>query len=262
MQTLTSARNPALKELRKILGRGGLTDQGYCVAEGFHLLDEGLTSGCEVHSVFANDAAADRVEARLRGEDSPRFMILADSLFQTVATTEATQGVVALIRPPHWTMADLFGRRSPLLVLDGIQDPGNAGTMIRAAEAFGASGVLLLKGSVSPFNPKALRASSGSVFRMPLVTGVEREQFLAEVEHRGIQLFALMPAGQVTLEDCQLDRECAVVVGSEGQGVAEQLARRTIGIRIPTLGVESLNAAMAATVLLYEAHRQRRAGST
>ena len=261
MQTLTSARNPALKELRKTIARGGLTDQGYCVAEGFHLLEEGLASGCEIHAVFTNDAAAERVKERLRGEDSPQLMILADALFQTVATTEATQGVIALIRPPHWTIADLFGRRSPLLVLDGIQDPGNAGTMIRAAEAFGASGVLLLKGSVCPFNSKALRASSGSVFRMPLVTGVEREQFLTEVEHRGLQLFALMPAGQVTLEDCRLDCECAVVVGSEGQGVTEQLARQTMGVRIPTLGVESLNAAMAATVLLYEAHRQRRASS-
>ena len=261
MQTLTSARNPALKELRKTIASGSLTDHGFCVAEGFHLLDEGLASGCEIHSVFAVEAVAEQVEKRLRGEDSPQLTVLSDALFQTIASTGTSQGLVALIRPPHWSMADLFGRRSPLLVLDGIQDPGNAGTMIRAAEAFGASGVLLLKGSVSPYNAKALRASAGSVFRMPLVTGVERSQFLAEVQQRGIRLFAMMPAGMVTLEDCRLDRECAVVVGSEGQGVTEQLASHTVGVRIPTLGVESLNAAMAATVLLYEAHRQRRVSS-
>ena len=108
MQTPTSARNPALKELRKTIARGGLTDQGYCVAEGFHLLEEGLASGCEIHAVFANDAAAERVEERLRGEDSPQLMILADALFQTVATTEATQGVIALIRPPDHSATTCF----------------------------------------------------------------------------------------------------------------------------------------------------------
>src|SRR5271165_5066202 len=262
METLTSARNPALKEIRKAILNGTLTGQGFCVAEGLHLLEEAVRSGCQIEAIFVSEAAADSVERRLvadkRLEESLRVAVLPGDLFRTIVSTETSQGIVSLVRPPHWTVEQLFGRRSALLVLDGIQDPGNAGAMIRAAEAFGATGVAMLKGSVNPYNPKALRASAGSAFRVPLVSGLEPETLLPELEIRGIPLIALMPASPRFLDGYPLNRECAVIIGSEGHGVREDLRQKTIGLRIPTLGVESLNAAMAATVLLYEAHRQRR----
>jgi TrmH family RNA methyltransferase len=256
METLTSLRNPALKEIRKAIAHGSLTDEGFCVAEGFHLLHEALESGCEIGAVFATSAMTAKVEERLRKEESVRVAVLPDDVFQSIATTEASQGVIVLVKPPHWNLEDLFGRESPLLVMDGIQDPGNAGAMLRAAEAFMASGVAMLKGCVNPFNPKALRASAGSAFRVPLLTGLEEEALLRMVEERSLRLYALIPGAADTVTEARLGRSCAVVVGSEGHGVSAGIRKAAKALRIRTHGVESLNAAMAATVLLYESNRQ------
>lgn len=261
METLTSVHNPALKDIRKAILRGSLTPSGSCIAESLHLLDEALRSGCEMEAVFAMQSSASRVQDRLRGEEV-RLTIVPDAVFQTIATTETSQGVLALVKPPRWTLDELFARESPLLIMDGIQDPGNAGAMIRAAEAFMATGVVMLSGCVSPYNPKALRAAAGSTFRVALVSGARPEELLAALQKHKTGLFALMPSGSFAMSDCRLDRPCAVVIGNEGRGVSEQLLGDAVGLRIPTFGVESLNAAMAATIFLYEACRQRMARSS
>jgi TrmH family RNA methyltransferase len=258
METLTSARNPALKEIRRAILRGALTNDGLCVAESFHLLEEALRSDCEIHAVFATAAVQSAVERHIRGLKI-RVAMLGDDLFQQVAGTDAPQGVIALIKPRQWSIDQLFRGHSLVVVLDGVQDPGNAGAILRAAEAFGATGVAFLKGSASPYNPKALRASAGSVFRVPLATGLDERLLLAAIEQRKLDLFALAPQGTVPVERCRLDRNCALIVGSEGRGVSQRLLGKAIDVRIPTVGVESLNAAMAATVALYEARRQRMA---
>ena len=134
------------------------------------------------------------------------------------------------------------------MILDGIQDPGNAGAILRAAEAFGATGVAFLKGTVSPYNPKCLRGSAGSVFRVPLVAGMDEQLLLAAIEQRKIEMFALMPRGNRELGECNLSRKCAIITGSEGRGVSDRLRARAGSVRIPTVGVESLNAALATGV--------------
>lgn len=265
METLTSARNPALKEIRKAIVRGSTTDQGYCVAEGLHLLDEALKSGCEIASVFANGAGMALMQSRLGSLDRARIAVLSDEIFASISTTEVSQGIISVVKPRYWTLEQLFDRRSPLLILDGVQDPGNAGTMIRAAEAFAATGIALLRGSVNPYNPKALRASAGSIYRVPVVAGLEAHAVRAAIEERGFRLFATVPGDLlpfIPLEECHLDRECAVVIGSEAHGVSQEMLAGAQYMRISTTGVESLNAAMAATVVLYEAQRQRRTGES
>ena len=154
-------------------------------------------------------------------------------------------------------MDQLLPENALVMVLDGVQDPGNAGTILRAAEAFGANGVVLLKGTVNPYNPKCLRASAGSVFRLPLLAGLEESQVLTALQERGVALFAAMPRATVHASDAPLSKACAIVIGAEGRGVSPTLAQNCNSIRIPTAGVESLNAAIAAAVLLYEARRQR-----
>ena len=254
---LTSTKNPLLKDVRKAIVRGTLTEEGCAVAESFHLLEEALRSDCAVSAVLAAESVRTAVEAHVRRLKGVRVLVLGDALFARLASTEASQGVIALVRPPAWKLEQLFRGRTLVVVLDGLQDPGNAGTILRAAEAFGATGAAFLKGAVNPYNPKAMRASAGSVFRLPIVTGLDPELTRAAFEQQRLDVYAAAPGARKNLAEIDLTRKCAVIVGSEGRGVSERLRAGAIDLRIPTSGVESLNAAMAAGVILYEARRQR-----
>jgi TrmH family RNA methyltransferase len=178
-------------------------------------------------------------------------------LFDAIAGTETPQGVIALVRPPSWTLDDLFPRQALVAVLDGVQDPGNAGAIARAAEAFGATGVLFLEGTVSPFNPKTLRASAGSLFRLPYAWGVERDSARQELRERKLQVVAASPDFGEAPGRVDWTVPTVLVIGSEGRGVSLTMQQDAKAVRIPTREVESLNASIAAAVLLYEASRQR-----
>src|SRR5579872_3063781 len=145
-ETISSAANPLLKDVRRAVERGGLTTDGYCVAESFHLLEEALASDCEVHAVLAAGHVGLPSRDR-KGAVIPRMIIVPDRIFAGLAATESSQGVIALVRPPAWTIGQLFGGNAMVVVLDEVQDPGNAGAILRAAEAFGSTGVLFLKGT-------------------------------------------------------------------------------------------------------------------
>jgi TrmH family RNA methyltransferase len=168
---------------------------------------------------------------------------------------------MTLVTPPEWKVEDLFRGQALIAVLDGIQDPGNAGTIARAAEAFGASGILFLKGTVSPWNPKVLRAGTGSLFRVPFLHGVDGTFALATLQQHEVGLFAGMPPAPdrtvTPVTSIDLTRPSALIIGSEAHGVREELTAAAMSVAIPTAGVESLNAALAAGILLYEASRQR-----
>jgi len=257
MPILTSTRNPLLKEVRRAALKGTTTADGLCVAESFHLLEEALSSGRHVEAVFAAESVRSAVETHVRGLRQTRVFVLPDSLFQSISATESSQGVMALVRPPQWTLDQLFRGQSLVVIVDGVQDPGNGGTLLRAAEAFGATGIAFIKGAVNPYNPKSIRASAGSVFRIPLVAGIDERLLLTAIEQRKMEIYALMPKGMLELGQCNLTRKCAVIIGSEGHGVNERLRAKAIDVRIPTVGVESLNAAMAGGIALYEARKQR-----
>lgn len=256
---VTSAANPLLKDVRRAIARGGLTEEGWCVAESFHLLEEALRSERRVPVVLASESVRTTVGRHVGGLHRTRTVVLPDKLFQTVASTETSQGVIALIEPPTWSMEHLFRGQSLVVVLDGLQDPGNAGAVARAAEAFGATGLLFVKGSASPFHPKTLRASAGSLFRVPFVSGIEPQLARASLQQHRVDIYAAMPftGSETTSAQADFSRKCAIVIGSEGRGVSQELYGASKDVAIPTLGVESLNAAVAASVLLYEARMQR-----
>lgn len=256
-ETITSPANTLLKEVRKALAHGGRTPGGFCVAESFHLLDEALSSRCEVKAIIAAERARPAIEARVQGPSVFRLVILPDKLFDTIAATETTQGVLLLVRSPEWSFGEMLRRETPIVLLDGVQDPGNAGTILRTAEAFGAAGAIFLKGAVSPYNPKAVRAAAGSLFRLPFLDGMDADKALALLDDSRVPLYAAVPSGGTPLDEARLTGRRAFVVGSEGQGVSPLFMERTTGLTIPTAGVESLNAAVAASVILYEAWRQR-----
>jgi TrmH family RNA methyltransferase len=259
--SIVSAANPLLKEIRKAIARGALTSDGCWVAEGFHLLEEALRSECEVQVVLASDSARQAVETFVQRLPATRVVTLSDKLFESVSATETTQGVIALVKAPVWSLEQLFGGRSLVVVLDALQDPGNAGAIARTAEAFGATGVLFLKGAVSPFNPKTIRASAGSLFRLPFLAGLDPQQARAAFAQHGIDLYAAVPArpgaAVESLSGANLAGPCGLIIGSEGHGISEELRSASRAISVPTVAVESLNAAVAAGILLYEARRQR-----
>ncbi len=260
-ETITSAANPLLKDVRRAIARGGLTEEGWCVAESFHLLEEALRSDCAVKTVLAAESVRSAAEAHVRQLSGVKVAVLPDALMQTISGTEASQGVMALVQPPEWKLEQLFRGNALVVVLDGLQDPGNAGAIIRTAEAFGATGVLFLKGTVSPFNAKTLRASAGSLFRVPYLHGVDASLGRAALQQNKVTLYAAVPANHGTpargLDKADLTARCALAIGNEARGVSGTLRSAALDLSIPTVGVESLNAAVAAGIILYEARRQR-----
>jgi TrmH family RNA methyltransferase len=260
-ETIASAANPLVKDVRRAIARGALTSQGWCVAETFHLLEEALRGDCEVKVVLAAESVRSAAEAHVRRLLGIRVVVLPDALIQAISGTETSQGVIALVRPPEWKLDQLFRGRSLVVVLDGLQDPGNAGAIARSAEAFGATGLLFLKGTVSPYHPKTLRASAGSLFRIPYLHGVDPALARAALRQNKVELYAAVPARDGgtarRLADVDLTARCGLIIGSEAHGVGGELRGAALDVSIPTVRVESLNAAVAAAILLYEARRQR-----
>jgi TrmH family RNA methyltransferase len=242
VETLISDKNPLLKEVRRLAAGGAPGEQRLVLAEGRHLLDEARRSGIEIHAVILAESVPE-----ITMGDSTRVVRVLDNLFNKLASTESPQGVLALVRLPEWTSEDLLKGTPLVAVLDGIQDPGNAGAILRTAEAFGATGAVFLKGTVNASNPKCLRASAGSAFRLPIVTEIPS----------GLALFAADPRAKGSVADAELARPCAIIIGGEGSGVRPELAARSTSVKIPTIAVESLNASVAAGILFYEARRQR-----
>jgi len=253
-ETISSAANPLLKDVRRAIARGGLTSRGWCVAETLHLLEEALRSRCAVKQVLAGESARGQLP-RLGGI---KLAVLPDALLEKVSDTGSSQGVIALVEPPEWKVEQLFPERALVVVLDSLQDPGNAGAIVRAAEAFGATGAIFLKGTASPFHPKTLRASAGSLFRVPFLYGMDAAACLAALRENRMTIYAAVPSrADCPAADANLTAPCALIVGNEGRGVSREWRGAASVVSIPTMAVESLNAAMAAGILLYEARRQR-----
>lgn len=254
---LQSAGNPLIKDVRRAVARSATTKDGLWVAESLHLLDEAFRSRLTVRKVLVSARRRRDVEVRLRGHGDVALNVVGDDLFSEIASTETSQGVLALVEPPKWTLGDLFKGVPLVVVLDALQDPGNVGTIIRTAEAFGATGVVLLKGTAHAANPKTLRASAGSLFRLPHVGGLEPDELIGEAKKRGLTCFAASSDGGIPLSQAPIERGCLIVLGSEAHGVSPVLREASEELRIPTGAVESLNVSAAAAVVLYDAARRR-----
>lgn len=261
IRIVQSKQNARLKELRRALANPGHNEPGLAGIEGPNLLAEALRSGLRVRCVFAARDAEHLLEP-LKLPKETEVLLMQRELLDSALATETPQPIAALIEPPDWTWAHLLrGQRTaaPLIVvLAGLQDPGNLGTIVRSAEAFGADGLLCLPGTVSAWNPKAVRASAGSVFRVPLLTASEKEA-ITHLRTAGVRMIATTAHGAQPADLVDLTEPVALLIGNEGNGVPAALVERADGaITIPCPGlVESLNAAIAASVLLYEAARQR-----
>jgi TrmH family RNA methyltransferase len=255
---ISSRANARVKQLRAAFQGHARLSGGLVAIEGDHLLEEALRSGMVLKTVFVSE----RREAPKIVPRGVEVMRLTEEVFGSVVETQSPQGVAALLVPPVWVLDDVMGERSASLILIavGLQDPGNMGTLVRSAEAFGATGVLTTPGTVSAWNQKALRASVGSVFRVPVVAVDASE--MEGLKRRGVRLIAAVgfeDAGVIAVQEMDLTAACALMIGNEGSGLGvEWLAMCDAQVTIPCPGaVESLNAAVAGSLLLYEASRQR-----
>jgi RNA methyltransferase, TrmH family len=269
IRIVQSKQNSRLKDLRRALAHPGRDGNSLEGIEGPNLLEEALRAGLRVSCVFVAQGAEHLLEGLALPAET-EVLLLPRELLDSALTTETPQPVAALVEPPTWNWANVLGDREkaaplpayakPLIVvLAGLQDPGNLGTILRSAEAFGATGVLSLPGTVSEWNPKAVRASAGSVFRLPLLA-VSTNECFARLRQAGVKIWTTAVDGAEAADRIDLAGPVALVIGNEGNGVPQALAAQADGaVTIPCPGpVESLNAAAAASVLLYEASRQRR----
>jgi TrmH family RNA methyltransferase len=257
-----SPQNERLKLLRYALLHGGRSRKdaeghSFLGIEGGNLVLEAVKSRLRLVTLFVTPDFFEQLEPAIRDVAEDVLLIEMDIL-ATAVSTEAPQPIAALIEPPEFEEAELFSANPLLLVADRLQDPGNLGTLIRSAEAFGASGLICLPGTVSEWNPKCVRASAGSVFRLPILYRCE-DHALHILRESGVTVLAAVADGRDAAE-FPLDSPVALVIGNEGSGISAELIAKCDGrISIPCPGpVESLNAATAASVLLYEASRQRR----
>lgn len=264
MKAITSLRNQALQRYRCLRDSGVRREMGLAAAEGFNLLREALLSEADLVQVFLSERARSRADfadiaARLEaGESLGRWecFTVPGELLERAAHTESPQGALAIFRPRMFTLEDVLAGEGLVLLLDRLADPGNLGLILRTAEAAGCDGVLVGPGTVDPLNPKCVRASAGSVYRLPIAR-VDLETAAAALTAVGGRLYATSPHGGVVYTDADLAGRVGLLLGQEGGGLAQGILDRFDGLRIPTGRVESLNVAMAAGVLLYEARRQR-----
>lgn len=259
-RAIDGRHHPLAKELRSISRSGELLSDGLVLLETARMIEDAIGSGVEIAKVFVR-RGADKRAAGILAKLSPEAAIydVASEVFDGLASTETSQGILALVRAPQWEEKDLFrGDASLVLVVAGVQDPGNLGAMIRTAEAFGASGMLLTEGTVSAYNAKAVRATAGSVLRMPMLAGLSVAETIKIIARQSARLYTAVVEQGTPLSEINFDGPLAVAIGSEGAGLPEPLARAGEKFTIPIApSVESLNAATAAAVVLYEISRQR-----
>ena len=261
---ITSRENHWLKLFRAVLHSSRPEDERIGL-EGVRLVSDAVRSGLELEAILAS-ASAEKSLATLVAElDRPTLILrTTDKLFDSVAGTETPQGIAALLRAPQFAFDDLMRGLDPLIVvLAGVQDPGNVGTILRSAEALGATGVIAAKGTAHPYSPKSLRASAGSALRLPTLCELAAPVALAQLRVSGLQIVAASsPNNSAAREPGEFNfrQPVAILIGNEGAGLPPEIERSADAlIRIQLAEpVDSLNAAVAASLILYEAARQRR----
>jgi RNA methyltransferase, TrmH family len=262
VERISSRQNAVVKRFRALMQAGAI--DGAALLDGVHLLEEAIAAGVGIEVAAFSEPLISGALASLaeRAEAAhARIVAVPPQVLSSISPVRHPSGVVAIARLRRAALDDVLAGSQPLLVvLHEVQDPGNVGATIRAAEGCGASGVVTTSGTADPFAWKSLRGSMGSAFRLPIATGIPLAALGRALDTRGIALIAAVPRGGTPLPEADLTGAAAILLGGEGAGlppdvVARAHARLTIPMKAP---VESLNVAIAASLILYEAARQRR----
>jgi len=266
LRRIEGRHNPLVKEIRQAFAHAERTESGECAIEGVRIVEEAIRSGLRFRAALFKESAQNVAEKLLPQLGSHvETLLLPDKLFDSAVPSETPQGVAALVRLREFSIDDILERLQvgPIVVIVGLQDPGNLGTILRSAEALGSAGVVVGEGTVSFLNSKVIRASAGSLFRLP-VSAAKAAGGLEEIVNRlrkaGVPLLATSSHKGTPLDQAKLTGPLAVFIGSEGSGLPRTLMTHADQlIAIPhNPQVESLNAGVAGSIVLYEAARQRK----
>lgn len=256
---ITSTSNQQMKNLAQLMKKSKeRKNQKSFVVEGTKMFREAPKEW--VKAVYAAESFAAVPEHREVLEDYS-YEVVSDSVFKSVSDTKTPQGVLAIVQQPFYELSELMqGDKTQLLVLESVQDPGNLGTMIRTGEGAGVTGVIMNQTTVDLFNPKTIRSTMGSIYRMPFYVTDHLPETINYVKEQGVSCYAAHLKGTMSYDDPDYVRACAFFIGNEGNGLSTEIASLAdTYIRIPMEGrVESLNAAISAALLMYECSRQRR----
>ena len=256
---ITSTSNPQVKRLLQLQKKSkARNEENVFVVEGPRMFEEVPKE--RLIKVYVSETFYNKKEQELHMQNTP-VEILSDNVFEHVSDTKTPQGILCIVKQKEYDQKALLQIKNPhFVVLDNLQDPGNLGTIVRTAEAAGADAVFLSKDSVDIYNPKTIRSTMGSVYRMPVVYVGDILELLAEFRKKGIRSYAAHLKGKHSYDRENYQSGTAILIGNEGNGLREEVSQKADNlVYIPMQGkVESLNAAVAASILMFEVSRQRR----
>ena len=254
---ITSTSNAQIKKIIQLNTKGKARRNSRAfVVEGVKMFLEAPLDWIE--EVYLAESFLEKLE-------TTGYETVSDQVFRHAADTMTPQGILCIVKMPEYRREDLSGgsdqkKASLLLVTENVQDPGNLGTMFRTAEGAGVTGILMSRDTVDIFNPKTIRSTMGSIYRMPFLYTEDLKKDISELQKEGVHFYAAHLKGKASYDEADYQKPSAFLIGNEGNGLTTEIADLAdVYIRIPMEGkLESLNAAMAAGILMYEANRQRR----
>lgn len=259
---ITSVNNPRIKQL--VLYRTKAKErrkEGVFVAEGFRMFEEAPAD--LIREIYLTKEALQRLckeEGMRRKLEKAGYETVSEEVFGKISDTKTPQGVLTVVRQPEYQLEEILGVENPfLLILEDIQDPGNLGTMMRTGEGAGITGIIMSSNTADLFNPKTIRATMGSIYRVPYYITPDLPVLLGRLRTAGIHTYAAHIQSESLYDSFSFREPTAFLIGNEGAGLRKETADESDSyLKIPMEGqVESLNAAISAAVLMYEAHRQR-----
>lgn len=256
---ITSTSNPQIKRLMQLQKKSKVrNEENVFVVEGLRMFSE--VPAKQVEKVYISESLYNRKKQELNLQDFP-VEILSDSVFERVSDTKTPQGILCVVRRKSYELEEFLKVKNPhFMVLDNLQDPGNLGTILRTAEAAGVDAVLMSKDCVDIYNPKTIRSTMGAIYRVPFLYIEDIPQLLEKFRENGVKSYAAHLNGAHFYDEENYESGTAILIGNEGNGLREEVTENAdVLVKIPMQGkVESLNAAVAATVFMFEVFRQRR----
>ncbi len=263
-EMIRSTNNPEVIRIAKLHKRKHREQEGQFIVEGPHLVDAALSAFASFQSIYCTEHFAS-TEIGMRYLDVAatkeiQVKCVSDGVMKKISDLESPQGILGVVTmPPQPDWKDLL-RGGIVVIVDRVQDPGNLGTILRTADSAGVESVLLLEGSADAYNSKAVRSSMGSIFHVPILQPVVFTEAFVHLKESGYQLIAADMDGECIYHEANLNKRSALVIGNEGQGIANEVLKFVdVTVRIPLLGnSESLNVAVACGIILYEILRQNK----